>query len=359
MFSIIKKNTIRLTGVVLAFVAFKPAIRNLMKSKHVVTPPSNLPTAGSVIETDANYSILKTAVTRVGLLNALKTEGGSYTVFAPDNAAFISSGVTEAVVNALPQAQLQAILSYHVIPNALPSASIPTTFPNVQMPTLLPLPVGNPLVKMSIFPSRRGTQIYANNIPVTQPDIAIANGIMHKVARVVAPPTMVIKQILQADPEMSFLLAAIQRADVGQTGLNRLDSAINFGLANLTLFAPTNDALRPVLTALLPAGIPISEAVFAFLPVETVRGLVAYHLLGQRAYSVNMPATATSIPTLLNGAVPTHPGVSVLATFTGPVVSSLKITGVGNRGVAATATTVDINAVNGVIHKINMVLMPQ
>lgn len=360
MFSFINKNFLRITGFALAFTAMQACNKEFEDIKgDNAAPPSTKPTAGALIETDANYSILKAAVSKAGLLDALKVEGGSYTVFAPDNAAFTASGLSEAAINALPAAQVQAILSYHVIPNAFTSAQITTNFPNVQMPTLLPLPVGNPLVKMSIFPSRRGNTVWANNIPVTQPDIEIANGVMHKVAAVVAPPQMLIKQILAADPQMSFLLAAIERADVGQTGLNRLDSAINFGLANLTVFAPTNDAFRPVLAALLPAGTPISEAVFAFLPVETVRGIVAYHILGQRAYSVNMPSVATNIPTLLNGAVPTHPGVNVLATFTGPVVTDLKVTGVGNRGVSATVTTKDINAVNGVVHKINMVLMPQ
>ena len=361
MFSIIKKNALRLTGFALAFVALQACNKEFedIKGANTTPPPSDEPTAGVLIETDANFSILKAAVTKAGLLDALKVEGGSYTVFAPDNAAFTVSGISEAVINALPAAQVQAILSYHVIPNALPSAQITTNFPNVQMPTLLPLPVGNPLVKMSIFPSRRGNNLWANNIPVIQPDIQIANGVMHKVAAVVAPPQLLIKQILTADPELSYLLAAIQRADAGQTGLNRLDSAINFGLANLTVFAPTNEAFKPVLAAMLPPGTPISEAVFAAMPVETVRGIVAYHMLGQRAYSVNLPSAATNIPTLLNGAVPNHPGVNVVATFTGPVVTEIKVTGLGNRGASATVTTKDINAVNGVVHKINMVLLPQ
>lgn len=360
MFSTIKKIRGRLVAFAFAALALQACNKEFEDIEGTnVTTPSTTQTAGAVIEADASYSLLKTAVTKAGLLEALKVEGGSYTVFAPDNAAFAASGISEAVINAMPAAQLQALLSYHVIPNALPAAQIPTTFPNVQMPTLLPLPVGNPLVKMSIFPSRRGNALFVNNIPVLQADIPIANGVMHKVAALVAPPTMLLKQLITADPQLSYLNAALARADVGQTGLNRLDSAINFGLANLTVFAPVNDAFRGFLAAMLPPGTPISEAVFAALPVETVRAIIAYHLLGQRAFSVNMPTTATAIPTLLNGAVPTHPGLTVMATFTGPVVSDIKVTGLGNRGAGATVTTKDLHAVNGVLHKINMVLLPQ
>jgi phage tail sheath gpL-like len=103
------------------------------------------------------------------------------------------------------------------------------------------------------------------------------------------------------------------------------------------------------------------------LTAQVVKGLVVYHILGTRAFSVNLPATATSVPTLLNSAIAAHPGVSVTATFTGPFVTGATVKGLGNP----TASTILINPtpapggtsdqhyLNGVLHKINQVLRPQ
>jgi hypothetical protein len=45
-------------------------------------------TIGDIVNTDANFSYLKAAVTRAGLLAALQNRDARFTVFAPDNAAF-------------------------------------------------------------------------------------------------------------------------------------------------------------------------------------------------------------------------------------------------------------------------------
>lgn len=347
MFSVIKKPTFLALIVVALFVTTQSCNKEF---EHIEesTPTNSGQTAGELIENDASFSILKAAITKAGLTNVLKA-GNKLTVFAPDDAALTASGISLAAVNALPASQLQSLLSYHIIPQALPSAAIPTTFPNVQMPTLLPLLQTNPFAKMSIFPSRRNNTLFANNIPVTQADIAVGNGVVHKVARVVAPPTQLVAQIIGADNELSFFRAAVARADSGQTGLNRLDSVMKFGLANVTVFAPNNDACRQLLIGL---GLPPSEATFNFLPVQTVRAIVAYHMLGVRAFSVNLPATTSTIQTLL-GASP-FPQLTVDRSAAAP-----RLLGAGNGGMFANFTALDKNSVNGVVHIIDAVLRPQ
>ena len=305
-----------------------------------------------MIETDASFSVLKAAAIKAGVLDLLKTKGASYTVFAPDDAAFALSGINVAVINAMPAADLKSLLSYHVIPQSLPSAQITSSFPNVQMPTLLAIPSPAPFTaftKMNVFPSKRGSALFANNIPVKQADVTVGNGVIHKVAAVVAPPTKLIGQITGEDADLSFFRAAVARADSGQVGLNRLDSVMKFGLANVTVFAPSNDAVKKLLVAF---GLPPVEAAFDFVPVQTVRGLVAYHMLGSRAFSVNLPATTGTIATLL-GASP-FPPITVDRSTTLP-----RLTGAGNGGQFANFLSMDKNAVNGVVHKIDMVLLPQ
>ncbi len=69
----------------------------------------------------------------------------------------------------------------------------------------------------------------------------------------------------------------------------------------------------------------------------------------------------------MNAGFAPHPGIMAKATFTGPAVTSLTFTGLGTfppggvpfSGAAATALTMDKHAVNGVLHIIDKVLLPQ
>lgn len=298
-------------------------------------------TISQIINTKPEFSILKAAAAKAGLLPLLSQPGSTFTVFAPDDAAFIASGFPMAAINLLSASTLNSILSYHIIPQKLLSTNISTNFPNVQMPSLLNL--SPPLVKMSIFPSRRGNMLWANNIPVIQPDIPAINGVVHKVARVVAPPSLLLKQIIAGDTSLSFLRVAIQRADSGQVGLNRLDSVMGFGVANITVFAPDNNAFRFTL------GIP-DTSIIRVMPVQTVRGIIAYHLLGSRAFVVNLPTTTSPVQTFI-GAVP-----PLMIDWT---TGTLKLKGAGNGPALFNIISGDRNAVNGVLHTIDGVLRPQ
>jgi uncharacterized surface protein with fasciclin (FAS1) repeats len=106
---------------------------------------------------------------------------------------------------------------------------------------------------------------------------------------------------------------------------------------------------------LLPLlGLPPSTAAFNFIPVQQVRGIVAYHIWGTRAFAANLPTTATDIPTLLQVA-PGTPPLTVKVQNTGVAIT---LKGNGNP-VNANVIAADRHAVNGVLNKINMVLLPQ
>jgi uncharacterized surface protein with fasciclin (FAS1) repeats len=254
---------------------------------------------------------------------------------------------------------VRSIISYHLTPGYLPAEQIPTTFPNLQYATFLnPAPQLSPLLRLTIFPSRRDNGAWVNNIPIIEPNINASNGVLHRVAALVAPPSKSIYEIVTADTSLTFLVAALNRADSGRTTIaeGSLTEAVKSIGANLTLFAPVNEAFRQMFAAM---NLPQSEAVFGGLPVNLVRGLVAYHLLNSRAFSVNMPTASTLIPTLLNSGIPTHPGVNIVVAFTGPFVTSFQVAGVANGGASATVIAQDLHATNGVIHKVDMVLLPQ
>ena len=377
-----------------------------------VTPTGlTLGDAIAAIPNDSLYYklILRAGPATLGLLNNKPT---IFTAFVPDNNAMrnfmnlISGGATVgytdpqyvAFINAaIPATTAASIVNYNLIPQAITTASIPNTFPNWFYPTNLN-PTGtpgtpgyNPLVRLLTFPSTRNGN-WVNNIPLVAVDNVVANGVIHTAAAMPAPPQKVLAQRIFADADMTYLAAAIQRADSGVAPVNSSSLVwvlSNFG-PNITVFAPTNLAFQQLLTgqitlALIAQGFPPATAaataaalastpgVFTnpllanVLTPTTVKGLVVYHLLGNRAFLNNFPTTATSYPTLLNSAVPTHPGVSLTCTFAGPFVSTATVKGAAN----ATASNILINPtpepngtsdqffVNGTIHKIDQVLRPQ
>ncbi len=366
------------------------------------TPPASGKTIDAIIQSGSQYTLLKAAIAKAGMDSVLNTTGASFTLFAPDDNAFALSGITSATISALPAIEIQQILSYNIIPNALPAATIPTTFPNTQMPTLLQLDPTNPLIRMSIFPWKTsGGDLYANNIPVTAADQLASNGVIHTVAAIVEPPSQLLAQIIYGDTNLTYLSAAIARADSGQVGLNRIDSLLKYAVVNMTVLAPNNAAFQTILFeeiygTLVQEGVPAgtasaeasalssspavftNPALYGVLTAATVRGIVVYHILAvqsggsfepvDRVFSVNFPTTPGSfVTTLVNSAYPTHPGIMAQATFTGPVVTSLQFTGLGTFPPGGTpyssppANTLipDRVAVNGIVHEIDQVLLPQ
>ncbi len=328
------------------------------------TPPT--PTGSSiadVVNSTATYSFLKAAIARAGSGLAFNPSDRTavYTFFAPDNNAFIASGIpSETVINAMPAAQVAAILNYHVIPGiVLQSTNMSNIFPNQYLQTSLvlaapsaSLPTG---LRMSLFPSIRGGNIYGNNIPIKAVDNLVANGVMHIPAGLIMPPSTTVKGLIASDTSLTLFAAAIARADSGQTGLNKLDSVMNYPAANITVFSPKNSALR----AMFPPGTPDATIIAllnnpAYFTAQTVRGLVAYHMLGSRAFTVNLPATASQISTLLT--LPTVPaGLPIIAQWNGTTAT---VKGIAN----ATASTVvagNVHGINGVLNAIDQVLRPQ
>lgn len=333
------------------------------------TPAAAGQTLAEKINTDPNYSILRTALTRTGMINVLGIPGNNLTIFAPDNNAFIASGLSEATVNALPVATVTALVQYHILTTRVPAsgfvnsygASTPQT-PNAQLPTLLQLPGGNPLVRMNAFPAKNGANSFVNNMPIAATDAVTAtNGIMHRIPFILQPPAQVVKQLIAADANLSLFAALVLRADVGQpAGLTRLDSVMNFGVTNITVFAPTNASIKGLINVLSGGAVPLAapDATFvafinANIPVATARGVVAYHMLGNRAFSVNLPLTTSPLVTLLGGAP--FPPVTVDRSTAVP-----RLLGAANgAGNFSNFTATDRLGVNGVLHVIDRVLLPQ
>ena len=94
-------------------------------------PTSN--TITDVVLQNNDFTILRAAVSRAGLADALRA--GTLTVFAPNDAAFTASGLDLATVNGLDVNTLKAVLQYHVLATKNLSTDLPTAS-NTEVTTL-------------------------------------------------------------------------------------------------------------------------------------------------------------------------------------------------------------------------------
>ena len=361
--------------------------------------------------------ILRANASGTNYSNILKNTAvtNQYTVFAVDNngmkafvnaatSGFISLTANDSVfvkfisgigTPALSVASAAGIVSYNIIPQKYDTASIPNVFPNFPVGTsIFPSPTA-PFLTFRTFPSKRPGILRVNTLPMTTPlNVQALNGIIHHVASIVTPPAQSflwdrISTDVAPGTGLTYLQAAILRADSGTGTPGTLQAALQNAAANLTVFAPTDAVFQATLTALITqaliaqnvppataaaqaAALASTPAVFSnpllysSLTATTVKGIVVYHLFSNTAFTANFPTVPTKYPTLLNTAIPTHPGVELAATFTGAFATTATVKGSGN----ATAASITISAtpapsgtsdqfyINGTLHKINQVLIP-
>lgn len=340
---------------------------------------------GEAIKATPDDSLYYKMIVRAGLLSTINNLSASYTMFVPGNAAVrqfdsaASGGLIHVnapdavhanfISTTLPIASAAGIVGYNIIPQKVLAANIPTAFPNIQYPTILnPAPTVSAFLRLTTFPSRRTNGAWVNNIPISSTDKLAANGVIHHTAAVVVSPSAYLWDRINTDPNFALLKASILRADADPTAPGFLQGALlNIG-ASLTLFAPDSTAMKNALSFLSGGAIPANAPTSTFvgfintLPIANVKGIIVYHILGNRVFSVNFPSTSTFVPTLLNSAVPTHPGVALNATFVtvpgfGTVAATATVKGAVNPA-PSNITSKDNHYLNGVIHVIDQALLP-
>jgi uncharacterized surface protein with fasciclin (FAS1) repeats len=288
--------------------------------------PAVTPTIAETVIAGANFTLLKSALTKADLVTTFQG-AGTFTVFAPTDDAFKAVGVDQAFITANTKETLAAVLKFHVLGTKVASTELATA-DNTEVATL----------NGKAYVTKNASGVSINGAKVTTADVAASNGVIHIIDRLIFPPKTDIVAFLQANTDYSLLVAAVVKAGLVST----LQGAGPF-----TVFAPKNSAFTalgaPYATA---AGINGLDAT----QTAALKNILLYHVVAARVFSQNLKAgsVGTALATK-----------SVMIDLT----SGVKVTGIaaGNSANVVTSPVSSFNAVttNGVIHTIDKVLLPQ
>ncbi|HEX8577471.1 MAG TPA: fasciclin domain-containing protein [Flavobacterium sp.] len=312
-----------------------------------------LPTIVEIVKADANFSILAEALKKT-TLDVTLNNPGSYTVFAPTDAAFELAGYSRLQINRWDPVtdralidNLRLVLQNHVLgvgtrANDLVAFGYSRTF---VLPNSRP---GN-----NLFVSKSENDFLINGglattvgAKITKSDIDASNGVIHVIDRILGQPTIV--DHLIANPDLSSLLTVVTSELYGDQSVVRNVLTNANTAAPLTVFAPNNAAFT---TATGEGGY------FTRITVtpENITKILQYHvsrgnLTSGSATSWNNNADVT-VTTLA-------PGATANQTFK-IERATVKLTELPTPATPASLIkAVNIQATNGVIHIIDRVLQP-
>lgn len=146
------------------------------------SPMANSDTTGTtldqVVAGNSSFSTLSTAIQAAGL-GATLSGAEPYTIFAPTNEAFaaLPPGTLDKLLLPENKADLQKVLSYHVVPGTVTSADI--TPGEVNTVEGSPVTIATDAGKVTV-----GTAT------VIEADITASNGVIHAIDQVLLPPSL-------------------------------------------------------------------------------------------------------------------------------------------------------------------------
>jgi uncharacterized surface protein with fasciclin (FAS1) repeats len=284
-----------------------------------------------VATSNQNFSTLVAALSKAGLVSTF-SGSGSFTVFAPTNAAFdaaaaalLGAGKTgRDLVDALDVATLTAVLKYHVVGDARNAQAVLGASQLVMLD-------GN-----AAAIAVKGGSAYINSAKIVSTDIQASNGIVHVIDAVILPPSVAgtaaasnqtIAAIASGNPDFSTLVAALARAGLVDT--------FN-GQQVFTVFAPTNAAFDEAAKQLhYRSGRELVEK----LDIRTLTAVLTYHVIAGQKKAAEV--VAADQLRMLSG-----------------VAADVALRGGKAYIDDAQIVATDIVASNGVIHVIGGVMLP-
>ncbi|MFZ4828073.1 MAG: fasciclin domain-containing protein [Phototrophicaceae bacterium] len=278
------------------------------------------------------------------ILEALADPESEYTVFAPTDAAFmaLAEALGEEEFTAILEDpdMLTAILLYHVSEGTAMSTDVVGM---VEGSSTGVVHVGTLNGQYHDIQATEdgGIMIDQANLVLEMVDIEASNGVIHVIDAVLLPELRTLAEVVVGltesdEPEFSTLLGAVGLADPA------ILEALSDPESELTVFAPT-DAAFAALQAELG-----DETFLAILEdSDALSGVLLYHVVDGIIHSGDIAEVMTENPEGFYITTLLEEDLEVTATEEG----TLLINGI-------TFSLTDVDAINGVIHVIDAVLVP-
>ncbi len=295
-----------------------------MLGKSIVSVAKKTPQLSSLV------AALDFASNRDDLVKLLNKRG-TYTVFAPTNAAFdalaaelLGAGKTaKDLLVPANKALVRSVLQYHVLGDVVLKANIPLGKP------IDPVLEGHDIFKIDAVGDKVIITDGRNRkSEITATDIKAKNGVVHLINKVILPADKnIVQTAIASAPEFSILVEAVVAAGLTETLA---------GPGPFTVLAPTNQAFADLLVEL-----------------KTTKA----DLLANKALLTKV-LTYHVVPSLvLKADVPVGVAIKTVQGDTFTVDATFKITDQAARKSSIVAT--DILTKNGVIHVVDKVILPK
>jgi uncharacterized surface protein with fasciclin (FAS1) repeats len=260
-----------------------------------------------------SFNTLAAALRAADLVSALKGKG-PFTVFAPTDEAFakLQKGTLEHLLDPKNKAELQAILTYHVVPASLSAADV------VQLKSAATLN-GQ---RIDIKVSEAGVGV--DGAKVVKTDIRCLNGVIHVIDSVLLPSTKDLVTTAVDAGQFRTLAQALQAAGLVEALREK---------GPYTVFAPSDEAF-----AKLPAG--TLESLLLPENREKLVAILKLHVIPGRVDS-QTASKGANVASLQGGKLEIRLADGRLMVNGAHVVAG------------------DVDASNGVIHVIDSVLLPE
>lgn len=296
---------------------------------HIVDAVIGLPSVVDHALANSNFSNLVASLQAAdGDLVSVLSGTGPFTVLAPDNTAFGNflsdngfAGLGDVPTDVLSQVLLNHVLGATVLSTDLVSAGAGYSNTSAN---------GAGGSAMSIYFDTSDGVTFNGISSVTTADVVGTNGIIHAVDVVINLPTVV--DFALADPTFKTLVTALTRSDLTFDYVTTLQ-----GEGPFTVFAPTNTAFGDLLTEL-------GAGSLADIDEPTLKATLNHHAVAGANVRSNVLTDNMPVGTL---------GGEITANVTGGATLT------DANGRVSKIIVVDVQAVNGVIHAIDKVVLPQ
>ena len=265
------------------------------------------------------------------LVNVLS--GGEFTVLAPTNAAFDSfladngfANLSEVPTDVLANILLNHVISGTVLSTTLTDAGAGYTTTNA---------TNEDGDNLSLYFNTTTGVTFNGTSSVAQADVEATNGVVHIVDQVIGLPT--IATFATADPTFETLVAALTRPDLEVPFVTILSTTDpTYGIP-LTTFAPTNEAFGDLL-------VEIGADDLSQIDVNLLTAVLLTHVVAQANVRAEDLAQDLPVVTLSE------------ETLTVDLTNGAQL--VDPNGRVANIIANNVQAINGVVHVIDKVVLP-